>query len=80
MHTFLELSVDGLESLKVSNTIRFNLNLGIMMTLSILLMTGFTDGEFPYWTLGSIFSFVELPAVLSKMNVFHLIAFSALYK
>ena len=57
-----------------------NLNIGILLTLSILLMTGATSGEFPYWTLGSIITFVDLPDVISNMTVFHLIAMSALYK
>jgi hypothetical protein len=81
MLMFLGHSLDGSASLKVSKSgIPLNLNIGIVMTLSILLMTGATNGEFPYWTLGSILSFLPLPEVISNMTVFHLIAISALYK
>ena len=50
------------------------------MTLSILLITGATNGEFPYWTLGEILSFIPLPALIAQVTVFQLIAISALYK
>jgi hypothetical protein len=43
-------------------------------------MTGATGGEFPYWTLGSILSFLPLPDVIANLTMLQLIAISALYK
>lgn len=55
-------------------------NLGILMTLSIMLTTAATNGEFPYWKLGDILSFLPLPDIVAQATVLQLIALSALYK
>jgi len=50
------------------------------MTLSIMLTTAATNGEFPYWKLGDILSFLTLPDIVAQATVLQLIALSALYK
>jgi TM2 domain-containing membrane protein YozV len=71
----------GSVSQKVGGIPLINLNhLGILMTLSIMLATGATNGEFPYWKLGDILSFLPMPAIVAEATVLHLIALSALYK
>lgn len=70
MLTFSGLLSDGSVSPKVGGILLINLNiLGILMTLSIMLATGATNGEFPYWKLGDILSFLPLPAIVAEATM-----------
>ena len=81
MLTFSERLSDGSVLLKVSGIPNVNLNnLGILMTLSILLMTGATDSAFPHWKVGEMLSFLPLPTFMAEATILHLLAISALYK
>jgi hypothetical protein len=43
-------------------------DVGIMITLSIIFTTAFTDGGFAEWTVGSIIS-QDLPPVIANITV-----------
>ena len=45
-----------------------------------MLMTGATNGEFPYWKLGEILSFLPLPDIIAEVTMLQVIALSALYR
>ena len=81
MLTFSGLLSVGSVSPKVGGIPFINLNhLGIVSTLSIMLMTGATNGEFPYWKLGEILSFLPLPDIIAEVTMLQVIALSALYR
>lgn len=77
-----ELSSDGSEWPKVRYWFKPLLSpiLGILLTLSIILGVGFTNGALPNYTLAQILPFIPFPEFMAGITVINMVAGIAIYK